>query len=445
VSDYQTHRAHRIRNIRLSGVIGVAGRLVAMLTMFVSYPMTLHYLGSERFGLWMIVSSFNMAISFADLGLGNGLLTVVAESSGRDDYAAIRQAISSAYLIVSLIAALIMISLGLSAFHSFWPDALSIHEPGTIAQLPYALFAFAACFTINIPLSLATKIQSGMQEGYIAALWQAAGSILSLLLIVGAVLVHADVATLILAFMGGGIIANMFNSILLYMRRPEIRPRLNSVSPMMVKTLLRTGMAFFFLQLVISLSFGYDSVVIARSLGAVSVVQWAVPERLFSVIGILSAFALQPLWPAYREAIGRGDMDWVRLAFRNSLLLTVGGATLLAVILTLVAPFVIPLWVGHAIHPSLWVVASFGLWRIIDATYNCLTTFLNGLGRLRLQMWVTSIVSAVMLSLKIILVSMIGVAGVPLGAAAAVGLIGLPALLVALRNSFAPAITSEQN
>lgn len=104
--------------------------------------------------------------------------------------------------------------------------------------------------------------------------------------------------------------------------------------------------------------------------------------------------------------------------------------------LTLTAPFVIPLWVGDAIHPALWVVASFGLWRIIDATYNCLTTFLNGLGKLRLQMWVTSVVSAAMLGFKIILVPVIGIAGVPLGAAAAVGLIGLPALVVALRGYF---------
>lgn len=437
MSDHQAHRAHRLRNIRLSGMVGVAGRLVAMLTMFVSYPMTLHYLGAERFGLWMIVSSFNMAVSFSDLGLGNGLLTVVAESSGRDDHVGIRQAISSAYLIVSALAALIMIGLGLSAFQPFWPSALAIHQPETIAQLPYALLAFAACFTINIPLSLATKIQAGMQQGYTAALWQAVGSILSLILIIAAVLVRADVATLILAFMGGGVIANLLNSILFFVRRPQIRPGFSSASAAMAKTLLRTGMAFFFLQLVISLSFGYDSVIVARSLGAVSVPQWAIPERLFSIIGILSAFALQPLWPAYREAIGRRDMDWVRVAFRNSLLMTAGGAALVAVGLTLASPFVIPLWVGHVIHPALWIVASFGLWRLIDATYNCLTTFLNGLGKLRLQMWVTSVVSAVMLGLKIVLVPAIGVAGVPLGAAAAVGLIGIPALLVALRGYFA--------
>ncbi len=436
MSEHLAHRASRLRNIRLSGAIGIAGRLVAMVTMFVSYPMTLHYLGAERFGLWMIVSSFNMAVSFSDLGLGNGLLTVVAESNGRDDHEAIRRAITSAYVMVSALALLIMIGLGLSAFQPYWSKALAIHQPDTIAQLPYALLAFAACFTVNIPLSLATKIQSGMQQGYTAALWQAVGSILSLLLIITAVLMRADVATLILAFMGGGVIANLLNSIFLFVRRPEIRPRLDSVSATMTKTLLRTGIAFFFLQLVISLSFGYDSVIVARSMGAVSVPQWAIPERLFSIIGILSAFALQPLWPAYREAISRRDLDWVRVAFRNSLLLTAGGAAVVATGLTLTAPFVIPLWVGDAIHPALWVVASFGLWRIIDATYNCLTTFLNGLGKLRLQMWVTTVVSAAMLGIKIILVPVIGIAGLPLGAAAAVGLIGLPVLFIALRGYF---------
>jgi O-antigen/teichoic acid export membrane protein len=49
--------------------------------MVISVPLTLTYLGSERYGMWMAISSIVALLAFADFGLGNGLVNAIAVAS----------------------------------------------------------------------------------------------------------------------------------------------------------------------------------------------------------------------------------------------------------------------------------------------------------------------------------------------------------------------------
>src|SRR5438270_11855505 len=57
------------------------GRLVSSLTLLLSVPLSLGYLGRERFAVWIIISSFSAFLSFADLGIGNGLVHAFSEAN----------------------------------------------------------------------------------------------------------------------------------------------------------------------------------------------------------------------------------------------------------------------------------------------------------------------------------------------------------------------------
>ena len=49
-------------------------------------PLTVHYLGAERYGVWLTISSLLTWMSMTDFGLaGNALVNVLAEASGKDD------------------------------------------------------------------------------------------------------------------------------------------------------------------------------------------------------------------------------------------------------------------------------------------------------------------------------------------------------------------------
>ena len=73
----------RYRKVILSAGSSVFNKVETILTGLISVPLTVDYLGVERFGLWMIITSILALIAFADLGLGNGLIKTTTESSSK--------------------------------------------------------------------------------------------------------------------------------------------------------------------------------------------------------------------------------------------------------------------------------------------------------------------------------------------------------------------------
>ena len=59
----------RHRRIALTALASAAARGIGVATSLISVPLTLHYLGVERYGLWMTISSVIAMLGFADLGL----------------------------------------------------------------------------------------------------------------------------------------------------------------------------------------------------------------------------------------------------------------------------------------------------------------------------------------------------------------------------------------
>lgn len=62
----------RYRRILLSG--GSVLIFFSIIINFIIIPLTVNFLGQERYGLWMAITSVLALVSFSDLGLGNGLL-----------------------------------------------------------------------------------------------------------------------------------------------------------------------------------------------------------------------------------------------------------------------------------------------------------------------------------------------------------------------------------
>src|ERR1043166_7111587 len=59
----------RYRRIALTSATSILSKAVSLLTMLVSVPLTVNYLGPERFGLWMTISSVIAFLVFADFGI----------------------------------------------------------------------------------------------------------------------------------------------------------------------------------------------------------------------------------------------------------------------------------------------------------------------------------------------------------------------------------------
>ena len=432
----------RHSRVTLTALASALAKVIAVATALISVPLTLHYLGPERYGLWMTISSLVAILAFADLGIGNGMLNAIAAAHGRDDRLAIRGYVSSGFVVLSAVAVVLLLLFFAAYRFVPWPALFNVKTELARQEVGPAVAVFITCFALAIPLTIVQRVQSALQRGFLAALWQCAASTLGLAGVIVAIHQQASLPWLVLAFVGAPLLASAFNSLLFFGRmQTEIAPKLHAVSREAGWQLVRTGGLFLVLQAVAAVAYASDSLIIAQMLGAAAVADYAVPERLFSLITLVIAMVLAPLWPAYGEAIARGDMPWVRRTLRRSVVTAVALSALCSFAMVLLGPWLIEVWVGKAIVPSMLLLLALALWKTIEAGGNALAVFLNGAHVVQVQVVLAVLTAIAALLLKIFLVRAVGVAGAVLASVIAYSVftalpifVLLPRLLQRLRS-----------
>ena len=296
--------AERYRRIAWSTLLGVIARAVSLATWFITVPLVIGYLGSERYGMWITMGSLVAAFGPLDLGVGLGLLMAVSDANGRDDRVAARRAISTAAAVLMLIAAVSAIAFALVYPAIPWAHLFNVASPAAVTEAGPASAAFFAAFALGLPLGIVGQVQLAYQSGYISSAWAIVGNLGSLVALLLVIYLRDSMLTLVVALTGGGLVAAVLNGWFLFRRqRPWLMPRRRDVDFSTARSLLRTGALFLVLQVAGLAAFGLDNLVIAQILGASMVQEYAVPARLFMLAPSLLSFALAPLWPAYRESL----------------------------------------------------------------------------------------------------------------------------------------------
>jgi O-antigen/teichoic acid export membrane protein len=408
--------ADRYRRIAWSTATGVTGRLVGVAITLVTIPLLLSSIGPERLGLWLTLTSIIAVLGPLDLGIGNGLTTLISRANGRDDRHEVRALVSSGFAISIAVAFLLCALIAIAYPITPWPALANVRTPVAISEAGPAAAALAICFALGIPLGLVSRIHQGFQEGYIANAWVIAGNLLSVVLLVLALLSGAGLPLLVLAIAGGPLVAAGLNGAVLFIRhRPWLRPGLARVDRRRARILLGTGGLFVVLQLSLVVGYQSDNVVIAQLLGANAVPGYAVPMKLFMLAPTLLSFALAPLWPAYGEALARRDAPWVSRALRRSLALALAINIPVALVLLASAPAILNLWVGPTISPSPILLLTLAVWAILNSLNGPLSMLLVGSNAIRFAA-VTSVLMAVAnITISIVLVGRLGIVGAIIG------------------------------
>jgi O-antigen/teichoic acid export membrane protein len=405
--------SERHRRVALSATASATAKIVSVATGLISVPLTLHYLGSERYGMWMTMSSLILMFSFADLGIGHGIMNVVAESNGKEDRSAVRSAASSGLFILSIIAAVVIIAF--AAVYPFvsWFEIFNVQSEVARLEAGPALAGIVVCFALAIPLGVVARVQMGLQQGYASSLWRCLGSVIALAGVLIVIWLQGGLLWLVLAFLGGPLVASATNTAIFFgVSDPDLAPQRQCISRGMVARVARVGLLFFGLQVAMAVGFTSDNIIIARSLGPEAVTAYAVPEKLFSLVGVTVSMILFPLWPAYGEAIARGDRPWVRRTLLRSLSVSIAATSVLSLVLIVFGASLISLWTGQDVDPPFALLLGLGLWKVIEAGDNSVSMFLNGANVVRFQLVLAALMATLAISLKIVLIARIGISGV---------------------------------
>jgi O-antigen/teichoic acid export membrane protein len=167
---------------------------------------------------------------------------------------------------------------------------------------------------------------------------------------------------------------------------------------------------FFGLQLALVSVFAVDNLIIARTLGAEVVPDYAVPYRMFAFVLTIVGFAVNPLWPAFGDAIADGDDSWVRRTLARAIRLTVAVASILAAVLVVTGNVLLGWWTNDAIAASTPLLAGLAVWVIAQGLASTISMFLNGAAIMRFQLITFWCMAVMAITLKVALVPSIGIA-----------------------------------
>ncbi len=412
VSTEQGRSNERIRRIMLSAGGSLGARATAVICNLVLVPVLLNYLGLELFGVWAAISSFVVFLSFADLGIGNGVINNISHAFGKDDREAVRHSITNGYAILFLVSAMIIGAILLSNALGASLSPIKVSTPQYVHDSQTAFFWFLLIFAVNIPLSLIQKIQSGMQAGYYNNLWQFVSAIVGLGLVLMSVHLKFNLPTIIALYMLAMAVPNAVNTALFFIGNGrQYFPDVRMVDRQECFQLLKVGFMFFVMQISFAAAYNSDGILISNILGSKFVALYSVPERILSLPSIVLSMALIPLWPAYSEAFARGDNAWIRMTHRRSLLITIAISASSSLVLGLSMPFILQIWV-HGKIALVWpLIIGLGIWKIFEALAYANNAYLNAAKLYKFQALTTLSFALLALPAKILFYKTFGIAG----------------------------------
>jgi O-antigen/teichoic acid export membrane protein len=401
----------RHKRLALAGVSSIGFRTVGIIVGFITVPIVLGYLGPEKYGLWVTVTSFTALLLFADLGLGQGLVNGMSTAEGTDRRAALPSLVASAFYMLVFVA--VFLGVVFAAIYPVvpWSDVLSVRS-STDAQLAGPAIAVLVAMTlVGLPFGLVLRVRLALQESFIANVWLSVGSVVTLAALVLAIELGSTLPWLVFAFACGPLAASLLNWGFLLRKRPVLLPRPRYASVSEGRHLLSLGLLFFVVQIAGAGAYQTDNLVVARIVGVAAVTQYAVPMQLFMLTPTVISLLVYPLWPAYREALAREDDLWFRRTARRSFILATAAGSLFSTILALSATPIIHAWAGSSVTPSTSLVAALAVFSILFTVSTVVTVFLYAVDAVGFIAASSAVFVVLNLGLSIALTQKIGVPG----------------------------------
>lgn len=385
---------------------------INILVNFLLVSVVLNYLGVDEYGVWITITTLVAWLSFFDIGLGHGLRNKYAEARARDNTGDARRYVSTAFFILVAISAVLWILLIAAILLFSCSDILG--APAHLENvLKVVMGVMITTFCIRFVVNIVFIIKTAEQKPATASVVNSITNIFSLLIVV--LLTRLTVPSLLYIGIGFAVaqvlpitIAFVFFFCTIY--RP-IRPSLKFVSSEYMHDIFSLGIRFFIIQLTALVLYQSNNIIIAHVCGMNDVTVYNISYKYLWVLGVVFTAVLTPMWSASTEAYVKGDIEWIRKSIGqlNKIRLVFIGWGVLMVALS---PVIYQIWLKGKLKPDFLLMIILLLYFLFYIKHSIYRNFMNGIGKIQLQFYVTLIQSALHIPLTILLGSYFGIYGV---------------------------------
>ena len=122
-------------------------------------PMTLGYVSSELYGIWLTLSSIMLWLNFFDVGFTLGLKNKLAEAIAKEDWQRGKSLVSTTYFMMVLIFVPLWIVLELAVPFINWSSFLNVDAVYN-DEITRAMHILVTCFCIQMIVNVLTAVIS---------------------------------------------------------------------------------------------------------------------------------------------------------------------------------------------------------------------------------------------------------------------------------------------
>jgi len=397
---------------------GVVTHCVNIAVLAVSYPVYLHFLGYERYGLWLALGVVFALARLSDLGMTHAVTKLIAEEHGRGNTQAAQEYIATAILILFIVSGII-----LAVILTFKAQIISAfkftEETSKLAMwfLPY--IAILSIYTLVVQVLIATLAGLGRMD--LSHYIETGGRIVMICTAVPLLYLGYGLKSLLFATAFSLLAKHLFS---LFFIRRMVSFRLVKISNIhkhCLKRLLNIGMGLFGGSIVRLVGIPFNKFMLARYAGVDSLPIFDIAYHgSFQIHGIINvAFrALMPEVSRITSEISTAAINRIRTLMRRAQYLILFWATPLYAILLLLANPLFKIWLGDSFVDTIPLtfrvvfIASFINLLLVPAYH-----FLIGMGKIKpvfmfsCIMWLSDIVLLLIFSLSFHKLSPIVAAG----------------------------------
>lgn len=390
-----------VKHIGLSSLYKIGSIVIG----FLLVPLSIKYLGSEQYGLWLTLFGFISWFNFFDFGIGHGLRNKLAEALSNNDHHLAKIYVSTAYFSVFILS---ILSIGLFLMIYPFVDWSKLFNTYNI-QIEKIILVIYIVFAMNLTLKLVTVVFYANHDSSRPGLLNFLGQFLIILVLY--ITYEYDVKS----FYGYSIIVSFAQMIIFILATlfsflgsyKYIAPNLNYFHWKYVKDIFNLGSKFFLIQISAIILYSTDNFIINYLYGGAEVTVYNLAFKYFSVLTMVMSIILTPYWSGFTDAYVKSDMVWIKSAIAN-LGKIILGMVGIGLIMILLSDNIYAIWVGSEIEVPYLLTILMAINTMIMMVAQLVSTILNGIGKVKLQMYLGLFGAVINIPLSLFLATTMG-------------------------------------
>ncbi len=374
--------------------------------------MTINYVSPSQYGIWLTINSIIGWLNFFDIGLGNGLRNKLTNCISNSEIKQAREYISTTYAILIIIAISVFISFSFINPYLHWTQILNITtEREEILQ--NVIWVGVGCFCVQFVAQLINTILTATHQAAVSSFTTFFGQIFTLIAIQYCINYQpSSLLTLVTVAASAPVITLSIMTIFLFGRKlHKLVPDLKLVNFKHTQSLLNIGGKFFIIQIGGLVLFQTNNIIITKLFGPEQVTIFNTCYKLFSSIIIVFTIIMTPLWSSFTDAYSKSDFRWLKsttLKMRKLCLLF----SIITVVLLIYSPHIFKKWIGQNVSIPFSLSICMAVYVIVYIWQMLHVYLLNGIGKIRLQLFLVTTSALINIPLAIYLGKSFGLEGV---------------------------------